>query len=53
MERFTKSTIFCQSFRFIDNLRATKNHLEFDKNFEDIYPSKLGLRKESILPSEK
>ena len=35
-------------FHFIDNLFAINNHLEFDRNFKNIYPSELHLKKDNI-----
>ena len=38
-------------FRFIDKLCATKNHLEFDRNFKNIYLSELQLKNEKMSTS--
>ena len=38
-------------FRFIDKLCATKNHLEFDRNFKSIYLSELQLKNEKMSTS--
>ena len=37
-ERFIKSTPLSILFRFIDGLCPKTDHLEFDKNYTDIYP---------------
>ena len=44
--------IFSNTFRFIDDLCAIVNHLEFGRNFKNIYPSELLLKKENISTSE-
>ena len=44
--------LFSNLFRFIDDLCVIKYHLYFEKNFKDIYPSELQLKKEIILIPE-
>ena len=34
-----KARLFSDTFRFIDNLSATNDHPEIDRNFKNIYPS--------------
>lgn len=43
--------LFINMFRFIDKLCATKNHLEFDRNFKSIYLSELQLKNEKMSTS--
>lgn len=40
-------------FRFMEDLYAISDHLAFDKNYKDIYPSEPELKKESISTSEE
>ena len=47
-----KAHLFSNMFRFIEKLCAINSHLEFDRNFQNIYPSELQLRKENISTSE-
>ena len=47
-----KSRLFSNMFRFIDNLCVISDHLEFDRNFKNIYPTELQLKKENISTSE-
>ena len=35
-----KAHLFCDKFRFKDNLRAINDHPEFDRSFKNMYPSK-------------
>ena len=39
---------FCNTFRFIDDLIAINDHDEFERNFLEIYPPELQLKKENI-----
>ena len=43
-----KAHRFGSLFCFIDDLCAINDHLEFDKNYRNTYPSELELKKESI-----
>ena len=44
-----KARLFSNLFCFIDDLCAINNHLEFQKNYKDIYPSKLEFKSDSII----
>ena len=47
-----KLRLFSNTFRFIDDLCVINDHLEFDRNFKNIYSSELRLNKENISTSE-
>ena len=47
-----KPLLFSNTFRFIDDLCAINNRLEFDRNFKNIYLSEVQLKKENI-PTSK
>ena len=47
-----KARLFSNTFRFTGNLCATNDHLEFDRNLKNIYPSVLLLKKENISTSK-
>ena len=38
-----EARLFSNLFCFVDDLCAINNHLEFDENYKDIYPSDLEL----------
>ena len=42
-----RARLFCNTFRFIDDLIAINDQDEFERNFLDIYPPELQLKKES------
>ena len=47
-----KARLFSNTFRFLDNLSAINDHLEFDRNFKNMYPSELKFKKENTRTSE-
>ena len=51
-KRYTKSDLHKErlydTFPFIDDLCDIYDHVGFDRNFKNIYPSELQLRKENI-----
>ena len=47
-----KARLFSNTFRFIDGFCAIKEHLEFDRNFKNIYSSELKLKKKNISTSK-
>ena len=47
-----KARFFSNTFHFIEDLCTIKDHLKFDRNFKNIYPSKLQLKKGNISTSE-
>lgn len=42
-----KAHFFDKLFRFLDDLCVINDHLEFKKNYKDIYPSEIELKKEN------
>ena len=47
-----QTRLFSNVFHFIDALWSISNLREFDRNFKNIHPSELQLKKENILTSE-
>jgi len=47
-----KARRFGSTFRFIDDLCAINDNSEFEKNFKDIYPEELDLKKENANNTE-
>ena len=47
-----KARLFSNTFCFIDDLCAINDHLEFDRNFKNTFPSELQIKKENISTSE-
>ena len=47
-----KACLFSNTFRFIDDLCAMNNHLELNRNFKNICPPELQLKKENVSTSE-
>ena len=47
-----KACPFTNTFCFINDLCAINDHLEFDRNFKNIYPSGIKLKKKGISTSQ-
>ena len=47
-----KARMFCNTFRFIDDLAAINDHGEFENVYKEIYPPELELKKESTSITE-